>query len=156
LKSPDTLLSAGKRCLIIGLGILLFPAAVAGQTAAQKTPEVRTAPAPKASAAIPVAEVAAQATNVSDLLRTLYSQFAPTREIGRIQKEFPDLSARIGTDFRRTMRVLRTEPTLETLQTEEQEWKRTHLEMSKWVSLLTDRATRLQGALGQLADLHMK
>jgi potassium efflux system protein len=156
LKSPDTLLSAGKRCLIIGLGILLFPAAVAGQTAAQKTPEVRTAPAPKASAAIPVAEVAAQATNVSDLLRTLYSQFAPTREIGRIQKEFPDLSARIGTDFRRTMRVLRTEPTLETLQTEEQEWKRTHLEMSKWVSLLTDRATRLQGALGQVADLHKK
>ena len=156
LKSSDTLLSAGKRYLLICLGIFLFPAATVGLTAGQKTPEVQTAPPSKASAPIPVAEVAAQATNVSTLLRTLYAEFAPTREIRKIQEEFPDLSARVGMDLRRTMRVLRTEPTLETLQTEQQLWQKSQIEMGKWVNLLTDRATRLQRALGQLADLHTR
>ena len=144
------------KTLTLSLGILLCLTAMVGQAAEQKTPEVRKAPASQASAAIPVAEVAAKATEVSNLLRTLYAQLAPSREIEKIQKELPDLSARTGIDLRRTMKILRTDPTLETLQTEEQLWRKRQIEMGEGVSLLTERATRLQGALAQLGDLHKK
>jgi small-conductance mechanosensitive channel len=53
----------------------------------------------------------------------------------------------------RTMKILRAQPTLETLQTEEQSWQRRQIAMGRWMSLLTQRAAQLQTALGRLADL---
>jgi small-conductance mechanosensitive channel len=153
LKNPDTSLGAGKRRLGIVFGILLCLAAMVGQGAGQKAPEVQTAPAPKVSVAIPVAEVATRATEVSNLLRTLQTQFAPSPEIEKIQKELPDVRDRLEAKLRRTMKLLQAQPMMETLQTEEQVWQKSQTEMGKWMSLLTQRATQLQTALGRLADL---
>jgi hypothetical protein len=139
--------------VIIALAILLSLVVIAGRTAAQKPPEVQKAPAAQASAAIPVAEVTTRATEVSDLLRTLYKQFAPSHEIEKILKELPEVSARIAAENERTMKLLRAQPTLVMLQTEEQAWQRRQIEMGRWMSLLTQRAMQLQTALGRLADL---
>ena len=141
------------KALIVALGILLCLAAMVGQAAGQKPPEVQTAPAPKVSVAIPVAEVATRATEVSNLLRTLQTQFAPSPEIEKIQKELPDVRDRLEAKLRRTMKLLQAQPMMETLQTEEQVWQKSQTEMGSWLNRLTQRATQLQTALGRLADL---
>jgi small-conductance mechanosensitive channel len=141
------------KTLTVAIGILLCLTAMVGQAAGQKPPEVQTAPAPKVSVAIPVAEVATRATEVSNLLRTLQTQFAPSPEIEKIQKELPDVRDRLEAKLRRTMKLLQAQPMMETLQTEEQVWQKSQTEMGKWMSLLTQRATQLQTALGRLADL---
>jgi hypothetical protein len=141
------------KALIVALGIILCLAAMADQAAGQKAPEVQTAPAVQASAAIPVAEVTSRAAEVSNFLRTLYTQFAPSPEIEKILNELPEVSARLSTELDRTMRVLRAQPTLVMLQTEEQAWQRRQIEMGRWMGLLTQRAMQLQASLGRLADL---
>jgi potassium efflux system protein len=166
LKGFDTFVRLARGHLTIALGTLLFLTSVAGQAvgqkapegqkAGQKMPEVRTAPAPQASAPIPLAEVATQATEVSDFLRRVYANLGPSQDIEKIQKELPDLSRRMARTLQRTLTILQAQPTLETLQTEEQSWQKSQLDMGRWVNLLTDRATRLGGALGRLADLHKR
>jgi potassium-dependent mechanosensitive channel len=141
------------KALIIGLGIILCLAVMVGQAGAQRAPEAQKASAGETSAAIPVAEVTTRATEVSDFLRTLYKQFAPSHEIEKILKELPEVSARIASENERTMKLLRAQPTLVMLQTEEQAWQRRQIEMGRWMSLLTQRAMQLQTALGRLADL---
>ena len=141
------------KALIVALGILLCLTVMVGQAAGQKPPEVQKAPALEVSAAIPVAEVTTRAAEVSNLLRTLYTQFAPSPEIEKIAKELPEVSARIAMETERTMKILRAQPTLETLQTEEQSWQKSQIAMGRWMSLLTQRAAQLQTALGRLADL---
>ena len=153
LKSRDTLLGAVKRRLGIALGILLCLTVMVGQAAGQKPPEVQTAPSPQASIVIPVAEVATRATEVSNLLRTLQTQFAPSPEIEKIQKELPDARDRLEAKLRRTMKLIQAQPTMEMLQTEEQVWQKSQNEMGGWLNRLTQRATQMQAALGRLADL---
>jgi len=141
------------KTLTLSLGIILCLAVMVGQAGAQKASEAQTAPAAQFSAAIPLAEVPTRATEVSNLLRTLYAQFAPSPEIEKILIELSEVSARLATELDRTMRVLRAQPTLETLQTEEQSWQRRQIEMGRWMGLLTQRAMQLQASLGRLADL---
>ena len=154
---PEDLKNRMLRCarsrLSVGFGILLCLTGMVGQAAGQKPPEVQTAPSAQASAAIPVAEVATRATEVSNLLRTLQTQFAPSPEIEKIQKELPDVRDRLEAKLRRTMKLLQAQPTMETLQTEEQVWQKSQTEMGGWLNRLTQRATQLQTALGRLADL---
>ena len=57
------------------------------------TAAVQTTPAPRPPTTIPLAEVAAQATAVSSFLATLPTQFPPSGEIEKIQKEFADYDA---------------------------------------------------------------
>jgi potassium efflux system protein len=153
VRNPDTLLSAGKRRVIIAFAILLSLVVIAGRAAAQKPQEAQKAPAPQASAAILVADVTARATEVSNLLRTLYTQFAPSHEIEKIQKELPEVSGRMAVELLRTEQNLQMQPTLEMLQTEQQSWQKSQIEMGRWLSLVTQRATQLQSALTQLEEL---
>jgi potassium efflux system protein len=137
----------------VSVGLLLFLSVIEGRAAEQKPQEIRKATAPQASAAIPVANVTAQATEVSNFLRTLYTQVAPGREIEQIQKELPEVSARMEVELLRTEQNLHTQPTLEMLQTEQQLWQKSQLDMGRWLSLVTQRATRLQTALSQVEAL---
>ena len=141
------------KMLTLFLGIFLCLTVTVDQAVGQKPAEVQTAPAVQASAAIPVAEVTSRAAEVSNFLRTLYTQFAPSPEIEKILNELPEVSARLSTELDRTMRVLREQPTLVMLQTEEQAWQRRQIEMGRWMGLLTQRAMQLQASLGRLADL---
>jgi potassium-dependent mechanosensitive channel len=141
------------KTLTVSLGILLCLTVMVGQAAGQKPPEVPTAPAAQTSPTIPVAEVATRATEVSNLLRTLQTQFAPSPEIEKIQKELPDVRDRLEAKLRRTMKLLQAQPTMEALQNEEQVWQKSRIDMGGWLNRLTQRATQLQTALDRLADL---
>ena len=81
MKRSDTLMNSRKCRLIVVFGFLLCLAAIVGQAFGQKPSEAQTAPAAQSSAAIPLAEIPTRATEVSNLLRTLYAQFAPSPEI---------------------------------------------------------------------------
>ena len=139
--------------MIIALGILLLMTTTVVRAAEQKTAEAQTANEQQASAAIPVSTVVTRAAEVSSLLSSLYLQFVPSREVEKIQKELPELSGRMATALRRTMKILQARPTLEFLQTEEQLWQKNQLELGKWLSQLTRVVDRLGAALNRLTDL---
>jgi potassium efflux system protein len=146
--------NASFKTLTAVIGLLLCLLATAGQAAEQKPQEVQKAPAAQAPAAIPVADVTARATEVSNFLRTLYTQFAPSQDIEKVQRDLPDASGRMAVELLRTKRNLQAQPTLEMLQTEQQLWQRSQLDMGKWLNLVTQRATQLQAALSRLQALH--
>ena len=153
LKSHDTLSRIGKGHPIIALSIVLFLVATVARAAEQKTAEAQNMDEQQIPVAIPVPMVVTQAAEVTGFLRSLNLQFAPSREIEKIQKELPELSGRMAAALRRTMKILQAQPTLEFLQTEEQLWRKNQLELSKWLSLLIRTADQLEVALTRLTDL---
>ncbi len=131
----------------------LFMSAVVAQAAEQKTQTPQKVPAPQASAAIPIAEVATRATEVSNLLRSLNTLLAPSPHIETIQKQLPDISRDIALGLSDTRKVLQQLPTLAILQSAQQLWEKRQIEMTHWLNLLSQRTTDLQAALNKLADL---
>jgi potassium-dependent mechanosensitive channel len=140
--------------LVVALAAaFLFLPVVCGAAPEQKTPEPSKAPAPPPSTAIPLAEIATRATEVSNLLRALDTQLTPSPEIETIQNRLPEVSEVIAVELRWTMNILQGQPALETIQAQQTLWQTRQHEGSKWLDLLTQRATRLQEALNRLADL---
>jgi potassium-dependent mechanosensitive channel len=128
-----------------------------GKAAAKETIESQRHPAPSAAVpvAIPMAEIASRATEVSNFLRTLSSQvLAPSPEVEKIWHQLPKVSDQIVLELAAVARVLEGPASFETLQTQEQLWKRLQLQMSGWLTQLTARATHLQEALDRVASLH--
>jgi len=119
----------------------------------QNVPAPQKVPAPPSPEAIPVPEIATQATEVSDLLRTLLSKLAPSLEIEKIQYFLPRVSGQIDSKLLDTTRLLEEQPTLEALQAQHQAWQQLELETSGWLRVLTERAVALRTALNQLSNL---
>jgi potassium-dependent mechanosensitive channel len=139
---------------VVGIAAaLIFMATASVQAAEQKTPEPQKATAPQAPTAIPMAEVATRATEVSNLLRTMSTLLAPILEVDRVQKLLPDTSRNMALEFSETKKILEDQPTLAMLQTGQEFWEQRQHEMTRWLNLLTQRSTRLQAALSQIADL---
>jgi small-conductance mechanosensitive channel len=139
------------------IAILGQPAPSApGEAAEQKTPapQKAPAPAPPPSPAIPLPQIAARATEVSALLRTYEALHAPTPAIATIEKQLPEISARIGLELQRTLSRLQEQPTLETLEAQQQLWTSRQLQTTTWLNALTQRAARLEEALTRLAAQH--
>ena len=136
---------------LAGIFLLLLPAG-------SKSAEVKSADAPKPPAAapaadIPLADIAAKAAEASTLISNLTTTAAPTAQIENIAKLLPDLSETLDTRGAETRSILETEPTLETLQTLQQEWQRHQVETTASLNTLTQQATKLQDGLNQLAEL---
>jgi potassium efflux system protein len=142
----------GTVVIALAAGFLFLTAFLAG-AAEQKSAEPAKAPTPPRPVAIPVAEVATRATEASTLLRTLITQLAPSPGIESIRKQLPEVSGEMALELRWTRAILEAQPPLETIQAQQNLWQGRQLRLSKWLNLLTQRATRLQEALTQLADL---
>ena len=152
MKSADTIPRLGKGLLIVVLVILLFLTAGLSQAAEQKVRDLQTAREGHASA-IPVADVASRATEASNALRSLRARFAPGREIEKIQKDLDDVSHRTAMELWRLMKLLRGQPTLEMLQTEQRLWEKNQDRIAGWMHLLTQRAAAFEAALSQILDI---
>ena len=63
------------------------------------------------------------------------------------------MSEKLDAQFAATTKTLEAEPTLDTLQSLQQDWQRRELEAKGSLSALTLQATKLQEALNQLSDL---
>ena len=59
----------------------------------------------------------------------------------------------MDAQFVATTKSLEGEPTLETLQNEQQQWQSAQLQVTGWLNALTLEATKLQDSLNQLAEL---
>ncbi len=135
--------------------ILLCP--VVAVTAEQKSPvpwmTAAPAPAPSVPAAIPVDNVATQATQVANLLQTLAQNLASSPQVEIIRASLPDVSRQIEQDLAETMNILQRQPTFSTLQTQQEQWRLMQLKTTGWLAVLTKRSNVLQDALNSLTDL---
>lgn len=141
--------------LIAGLVACSLPAILVG-AAEQKKAEPSKPPAPPppaAPAAIPLADIATWAPAVSNLVGNLIAGATPSAQIENIAKALPALSEKLDAQFVATTKSLEAEPTLETLQNEQQQWQSAHLQATGWLNALTLEATKLQNSLNQLAEL---
>jgi small-conductance mechanosensitive channel len=138
------------------VALLLLTAFARGATADQQAPLPHDAPvlAPPPSPVIPLAEVAWRATEVEALLRAYRALQASSPATAKIEKQLPEASALIGLELERTVRLLREQPTLETLEVQQELWTRRQLLTTTWLEALTRRITHLQEALTRLADQH--
>ena len=124
--------------------------------AEQKTTEAAKPPAPPAPAApqtIPLADIATWATAVSNLIGNLTAGAKPSAQIENIAKTLPELSEKLDAQFADTTKSLEAEPTLETLQNEQQLWQSAQLRVAGWLNVLNLEATKLQDSLNQLVEL---
>ena len=108
---------------------------------------------PAAPATIPLADIATWATAVSNLIGNLTAGAKPSAQIENIAKTLPELSEKLDAQFAATTKSLEAEPTLETLQNEQQLWQSAELRATGWLNTLTLEATKLQDSLNRLAEL---
>ena len=113
--------------MAVVVGFLVL-SAVTGQAAEPTPSEPQKAEAPKAPAAappevIPVAEIATRAMAVTELLNAISAKFASSPEIEKIKKSLPEISSNIDREIVRTVSILQQQPTLATLQTQQQQWQ---------------------------------
>jgi potassium efflux system protein len=137
----------------LAIAAVFFLTPYPGRAAEPAKPEPQKVPAPPPSPVIAVADVATKAMEVTNLLRTLITSLAASPEIEKIRKDLPGFSRNIGQQSTKTLQVLQEEPTLETLQTQEQIWQGLERQAGGWLNVLTERATGLQGALDKLTGL---
>jgi len=126
-----------------------FPALAAEQKAA----EVPKPAAPPPPVAIPLADIATEATKVANLLSSINASTTPSAQIENIRKTLPELSERLDAQFAATTKSLQAQPTLETLQTEQQQWQSSQVQATGLLNVLTQHATKLQDSLNQLTEL---
>jgi potassium-dependent mechanosensitive channel len=128
-------------------------AATAEPAPAATKPVVAEPATPAPPAVIPLADIATQATVVSTLLNNLTASAAPSAQIETIAKTLPELSETLDAQFAATSETLESEPTLDVLQSLQQDWQRRGVEAKGSLSALTLQATKLQQSLNQLGDL---
>ena len=145
---------------VLAFFLLLFSGygnAAQEKTAALPTPAAKAAApepaAPPPPAVIPLEDIATWATAVSKLIGNLTAGAKPSKQIENIAKTLPELSEKLDAQFAATTKSLEAEPTLETLQNEQQLWQATQLQVTGWLNALTLEATKLQDSLNRLAEL---
>ena len=141
----------------IGLAAVLFltpPSVHSAGPAATPEPPAATSPlaAPAAPpAAITAAEVIAKSSEVTSLLGTLAEKFAPSAEIEKIERSLPEVTRQIDLDFTDTSVTLGEQPPLTTIQAEQARWQYRHLQVTGWLTVLTQRAVELRTAYDALS-----
>ena len=139
--------------LILAVAVMLFVPAICNGAAGQKTAAPVTSPAPVSSPVIPVPDVATRAMEVSNALRAFSTKLAPSPEIETIRKQLPGVSRNIEQQLAETRRIVLEEASLETLQSQQQLWEGLQHETEGWLNTITIRASQIQGALNQMAEL---
>jgi potassium-dependent mechanosensitive channel len=139
-------------CAIVAAALFFSPPFPV-RAAEEKTPDAVKSAVSTPPAVIPLADIAARATEVANLLSSLTTAAAPGPAIENIAKALPDYSKKLDAEVETTKLDLQTEPALETLQALQQQWQRIQVDASAWLNTLTQQATKLQDGLNQLADL---
>ena len=138
----------------------LWVAAVCGHAADQRVQAPAASPPPQAappsSDAIPVAEIAAQAATTTAFLRGLTSRLAPSAEIERIQRALPEASKLIELESEGTAHLLRGQPSLAAIASQQELWEARQLQTDRWLSTLTRRTSDLQAEMGRLTELQAR
>jgi hypothetical protein len=74
-----------------------------------------------------VAEIATRAAQVPTVVRALVAQIAPNAEIDTIRERLPDLRQQMDLELMGAETILRSVPTLDMIQTQQQLWHQREL-----------------------------
>jgi small-conductance mechanosensitive channel len=127
-------------------------ATVPASEPAEPKPAAAAPVAPTAPTVVPLADIATKATEVSNLIANLTAGAAASAQIENISRSLPAASEKLHVHFTALGRILKAEPTLDTLQNLQQEWQRREVSAKGSLNALTAQATKLQDALNQLND----
>ena len=116
--------------------------------AAPATAEAK-ASASATPAVIPLADIATKATEVANLIAHESTRAASSTQLESIAQSLPQSSEKLREHFAAMERILKAEPTLDTLQNLQQEWQRREVLAKSSLNALTAQATHLQDALNQ-------
>ena len=112
----------------------------------------KTHAAPAApSAVITAAEVIAKSSEVTSFLGTIAEKFVPSAEIDKIERSLPEVTRQIDLDFTDTSVTLGEQPPLTTIQAEQARWQYRHLQVTGWLTVLTQRGVELRTAYDALS-----
>lgn len=109
--------------------------------------------APVSPATIPLEEVASRAMQVDTLIRGFATNLPETREVETIERFLPQVRANLALELKSTTAILKEQPVLETLQSQEEIWQQRYLQLTEWLNLLTARTANLQAAMARLKNL---
>lgn len=116
----------------------------------------RPAVAPSAAGPIAVADVAARAAETDALLQGITQRLAPSTQVDMIKLYLPDTIRQIDQSMETTSGFLREQPTLATLQAQEQQWQHIQAKITGWLDTLTRMADELQQTSVLLSGLDHK
>jgi hypothetical protein len=133
--------------------LLGFCPATVSSVAAQASDAQQKAPADQAEAVIAPDNVATRATEVSNLLAELTTQFASLPEVDDIREKFSIARQTITTEIDDAQSALQGTATIEALQDLQARWKPRQVQIGGWLDQLTKKAIALQDALSRLDKL---
>jgi len=144
MKNTDRIQHLAKSLQVIGLTVVFllvaFPGGSFGQTAVGSK---HSAVSPPATAIAPE-EVAARSSEVTNLVITFAEKFAVSPEIEKIQQTLPEINKQIDLDAAETAAIIGAQPSLAFLEAQRALWQRWQLQVSTWLTLLTQRAVELR------------
>jgi len=109
-----------------------------------------------APTAIPVPEIVKRAEEVTKRLTEFHQLAERGSAIDEIDTRLPELRAQITEDLDATIESLKREPARTAVDRMAHAWRVTRLELAGRVDVLTKRATQLESALDQLANLRTR
>ena len=136
-----------------GLAVVLFLAACPGKSFAQTPVESKQTSTSPAATAIAPEEVAVRASEVTNLLTTFSEKLAFSPEIEKIKQRFPEISRQIDREAIETTASLGGQPSLVTLEMQRSLWQRRLIQVSTWLTQLTQGAGELEADLDNLSQL---
>jgi hypothetical protein len=143
-----------RKILLVALMLLLgFCPATVPSVVARASDAQQEAPADQAEAVIAPDNVATRATEVSNLIAELTTQFASLPEVDDIREKFSIARQTITTEIDDAQSALQGTATIEALQDLQARWKPRQVQIGGWLDQLTKKAIALQDALSRLDKL---
>jgi len=143
---------------VISPRLLLLIVCLAGSCGAAtplsaQTTEAAAAATPTA-APIPVAEIASRAGEVAATLHEVEGRLQPDPIVVEIAAKLPERAKQISEEAPAALRLLDTQPPLETIESLAKPWQEREVELRGWNDVLIGRSQQLEQILQQLAELN--
>jgi small-conductance mechanosensitive channel len=143
--------------LVIGAALLLCGGArlvAAAEASPEDTNKVVAAGAASTNvAAIPLADVAAQAEAAFASLQSIEGDLSADQATMEIQQDLPVLTRESSARLEESSKTLSSNPSLQTLQRANREWEAVRKELAEWKRSLTKRITQLDEDRVRLTQL---
>ena len=153
MKNADRKQHFAKSLQVIGLTVVFLLVAFPGGSFGQTAVGSKHSAVPPPATAIKPEEVAARSSEVTNLVITFSEKFAVNPEIEKIQQALPEINKQIDLDAAETAATIGAQLSLAILEAQRARWQRWQLQVSTWLTLLTQRAVELRRDLDRLAQM---
>jgi len=146
-------------CRVAGLSLVVHALVLASVTGTPSAPAATPSTTKEqgllvdAPSAIPIAEIAGRADEISALLRTLDERLPASPQIKRIEQELPSLSERLADRSEQTHQTIESRHALGTLDALMDFWRSSRGGLAAWMTTVTERADWLEQQRVELAKL---